>query len=641
MAEPAKGLSGAEEPIAQWAIALALSLRDGGKDAPPDILVPLAALDELQQTAESVIAGQSDPPKSDRVSLMEDVALALGELGPALAGSVTPDLVAFQRNDLKEIPAFLSDVEGARRLGVAAEVLAGRLLTDAAVQAAWGDLLSAFENIATSEICELRIAQLKAIVERRGHDWSERTSQLAALLRDEVIAAVRVKLVEEPESWDEVDPRVRAGVPLKKRIEACQRVLTEPAKEAGVRAWFAFADAHIPMGYMRKGPIQLFDAGLFPDRIQDPPLAGSHDFVRPHELDDDFGKLHLKGVPEKDGVLAQVSLPPGPIAGALERAEHLLQGLVEIAAPDSGWRLMEGSSAWSEPTGWYGALGFHEPGAFERRGHLPPAEEGTAEQLKDLDDGLVKALTDQDEIAEEALRELRWDLAAQEADRPQRLALRMRTLERALPIPREARGAIAGAARRHLREIWSHWRLGEQLRDMAWSSRSSTGGVDKETRKEIERLADEMVRFEGGRIVFHMGQIIEKAPALAKLLPPESMHGRLTNEAARDVASGKALLERLARLDKMFDRLMARSVRQRNSVLHGAATVESIVESCQLFMRRLTSWMIYQALGSAGSGQDPLKQLEETRSRRLAERARLAEGEAPGEVLYIEDTSRS
>jgi hypothetical protein len=142
-------------------------------------------------------------------------------------------------------------------------------------------------------------------------------------------------------------------------------------------------------------------------------------------------------------VLAQVSLPEGPIAGAQERAEDLLRGLIEAAEPVSGWKLLRGSSAYSHATGWWGGE-FIDPDEWERAvSSVDPEFDRTSERLRELNDSFVEALLGSETGAEKAVGEIRWELASRAADPAQQLALRIRTLEGALPTPRDMRGQIA------------------------------------------------------------------------------------------------------------------------------------------------------------------------------------------------------
>jgi hypothetical protein len=436
--------------------------------------------------------------------------------------------------------------------------------------------------------------------------------------------------VEDPPDNQPVSLPKHAGLSLPRRLELCAQLIAEPAQEAEVKVWFAFAHANLGGTYQRVGPVQFFATDYGLDNVRQHSSWGQ-DFDAPVELDGRWAELHFKQLPDRNGVLARVELESGPIATARQRAHDLLVGLIQAAVGVSGWLLLEGSSAYSEHTGWFGAIGFHDPETGgRRRQYGDPLDDPTAELLSKLDEGFIEALSKGHDQAEEAVAAIRWNLTASEAEPGQQLALRMRSLEQALPAAPRVGVTVRDAARRHLREAWSFFRLQDQLRDVGLFCSGAVPGTDKAQQEQIEGLHREIaqqyeVKYQG---------LVENLGGLASLLPAETMHGRMAREAAQDLRDGSSALRRLRRFDDRFDRLIARSVRQRNALLHGAATVPTVVQTCDEFLVQLISRIIHESINGAGRGEDLLTRLEESRADHLRRRARLDSGQRSAEALF-------
>lgn len=108
-----------------------------------------------------------------------------------------------------------------------------RSIQGAVACAAWDDVVSAFDTNTETETCELRVRQLRAVVERRGHDWEERERFLSGLLSDDPYAAVRAGAIPAREAHD-ADPHARGGLTLEERFEQCRQAVAESAREARV-----------------------------------------------------------------------------------------------------------------------------------------------------------------------------------------------------------------------------------------------------------------------------------------------------------------------------------------------------------------------------------------------------------------------
>jgi hypothetical protein len=621
-----------------WLRALAQELRGDAK-APVHVLTPLAALDELVTTASSLVGGRDYVSKPDRTSMREDIQLALDRLGTSTSNLVKPLLRDFQANDLRRLHDLLSDVEGARRARAGAEAVIREFgLRDAAL-GAWDDCLAAFENGDHSEDCRLRVAQFRELIERRGHGWEYIGQHLGRLIFDDRFAVAERGDISREEA-EAGDPRAPAGIPVERRLELCRDAILDAPAEIEVIVWLVFANAHLADGFLRLGPAQFFTSKLWPEGIRDGcPALDTPDYERPRELSDPRAELFFHGLPDEEHVLVRVALEAGPVAGAEKRARDLVLGLVETATRDSGWVLLEGEPAYSERSGWWGSMGFANPQQMERiRRYAAPLHDHTGDELAKIDRSYVDALARREDAALDAVSELRWEQALRDAhDAPHRVGLATRILERALPISKMAKIDLKDACTRHLREDSCFRQLRGELFDAGWGGLNALGGTEPEDELKVRLRAAIFPSGGGLSFTFVPKELIHHARELAKALPEGLMEQRIIAEAHQYTANPNAVLQRLSDHSSRFDRMIARSVRQRNAIIHGALLTPTVVQSCEQFILGLVSRVVRQTLTAAGTGEGVLERLENSRAAWLRQRDALMRGDPPGDVLFSGD----
>jgi hypothetical protein len=618
-----------QDELPEWAATLYRQIGGGGEEAPPDILTPLAALDEVVATCASLLVGRGDISRDDRWSLARDVSVTLRNLGPATRRSVSAMLQAFQRDEVARLADLLVEVEGARRLAAAAEVVVAELATPAVCAAAWDDAVAAFRDGAGSAECELRIAQLRELCVRTGHSWDAAERRARGILAGDQRAALRVGADAGPPE----------PLSLEDRLAACRELLgTRPPQREAI-VWLVYLYADLPNAFLRLGPVQMFSHGLPLDAIRDGcPALNTPDFERPDELGDALTSVFFDCLPEPPYVLVRVALEPGEQADLGERARDLVSSLVEIARPATEWVLSTGTAIYTEG-GWWGSPGFRDPADYERAARgSSPVWEGTGDALAALDERLIHALAEGNPAATAAVAEQRWLDAADAAPDPaQRLALAMRILERALPVPREAGASIRTACERHLLHGWCFATLNDELVDAA----HTTFLLPRELPLRDELIAA-LAADHGGRTYrVDVHRLIERIDDLAAGHVELSMSRRFASEQAAAVATGDAVLERLAAYEAQFKTLMARTVRQRNAVVHGATTVPAVVSTCTSFIRTLAGVVVAQTVAAATRGEDVLTRLEHARAAWLRQREALAHDAAPVDVLFRGDLRAS
>jgi hypothetical protein len=133
---------------------------------------------------------------------------------------------------------------------------------------------------------------------------------------------------------------------------------------------------------------------------------------------------------------------------------------------------------------------------------------------------------------------------------------------------------------------------------------------------------------------FKPGTFMERIAEVLGGLDESTMQHRMVAEAAAWVSSGSATAAHIEELDARFTRLLTRTIRQRNAVVHGAQTVPQVIASCEPFIRELCGQVVAQALDAAANGEDPLDRLESARTAWLRQRAALKDGKPPAAVLF-------
>jgi hypothetical protein len=241
---------------------------------------------------------------------------------------------------------------------------------------------------------------------------------------------------------------------------ACQRgklqrlrgtPLSPPARSAQV-AWFIFANADIPDGYLRVGQVQFFSHRLWPEAVTD------RDFVSrlvngefPAELDEDaltwltprdgadahvYARVELSGPRAEDGRNPYFQGEPPE-----QWARDLVSGIVAAGTfrvGGSAWKLLSGAALYhgeirdrsGSHANWSGSQSFDDPERLETvRSARHPLHEGTGEVLEELEPRVAERLAHRDPAAQEALAEVRWyESVRAQPDPAQRVVLHIRAL---------------------------------------------------------------------------------------------------------------------------------------------------------------------------------------------------------------------
>jgi hypothetical protein len=390
------------------------------------VLRPLAALGEIVAVCESARTGREPPQPDDRRSLMADVQLSLTSVGKELRRELQPAWHDYFHGELADLVNLLDDAGGVVRLLNSSRALISRLRRSESSQAVWRDLLGEVRRGAEPELCGLRVLQLREIEESLGHEWIWRGRRLRELSGEG-------------------------------NFTACEEVLSFPPTRTAQLAWFIFANADFPDGYLRVGQVQFFSHRLWPEAVTSESfMAQFPDAEFPAELDEDALELIKPGDAAEAHVYARVEMVGPRAQGARnpwvhgrppgEWARELVSSIVEAATfriGGSSWKLLSGTLVYggqvSDASGTFGnwgeSFGFGDPDVLEEnRRFTPPLYEGTGEALESLEPHFAELVAEGNAAAEDAVAEVRWyEATRRQRDPAQRVVFHVRAFERALP----------------------------------------------------------------------------------------------------------------------------------------------------------------------------------------------------------------
>jgi hypothetical protein len=611
------------------------------------VLGPVGALRELEAICEGMLAGRGGPAAANRPSLVSDLSLALRKLGPRTTASAGKTLTSFQA-ELSRIKERLETPQGARVIALSLAVLFDKLAEELVVAAAWWDTVDAFtDDEVAAETCELRVAQLVELVENRGVDFSRWTNLAEGLLGDD---ARTLKWAGEDVLVDDETGLQFGGIDEQRRLELCAQTLAELPSRARFAVWLLIDNAALSDAFQSVGPIWLFDSRFWPDAVRSGEAAkrvGQNLPVPPELADWDEAKLALgwdadtqmfRGVDlQSPRLLARVWVESTTVAGATDQARTVVQGMVDLATPDSGWLLLDGYATWREGLGW-SHQGFRDPRAAAAAHVRHPAHDRTASKLEDLDAQFMERWLRAEPAALEAVDDALWTVAVERAPSPShRIMLAIRAVERTLGQARQKRSdSWAEAASRYLRGSWVDFTLANEVLDAGFCAVNGLpdkSGANADLNHSLHALMFPPSDSPGTMAAFVRGFAALGDDVVAALLEG-SMEHRIVREAIAVLTSSESALKRLAGLGTCFDRLLERTERQRNALTHGTGTTRTVVAGVDAFVVVLAQYMAQETLRRAATGKEPLIEFERSRVRALEQQARLEVGESPLSVLW-------
>jgi hypothetical protein len=608
-------------------------LPGGGYGAPTDALGPITVLEELILQAR---AGSIN--KADADSLEQDVRSALQDLGTGTKEALGQSLDLFLKIMGRLRPRIEDDADSQflrQEVSVLLRCLSRPTVREAAFEDAWRSFRQADR---APERCELRILQFRELVEHVGLDWQRLGDRLDAILAD------HRALIAKLDPAVTADGTETAGLSESERLTLCKEMVVgrEPRRGDYV-VWFVIDHPATPEPWISLGPVDIFAGELWPSGLEPAGRLSElrPDFVPPTELGDDrepcpgTERLALGEV-----LMARVSLTDVPRGSAARRAREVLESTIDLANPESTWRLYEGEMVWSPDGGWSGSSLLSPDEAARMRGPVHPVFEPTAERLAELDVGWIGRLAGGEHASAEAVRDARLGLTTSgHRDPLLAVALGTRPLERMLYAFDPGSEDRAAVARAFLRPAWVKGTIYDELFEAALGglevARSKTG--DHEEFRRVESLL--WRRGQPGERLFSLTGFEGVADALLRIVDDEgTVADRLLRRATSLMSDPAAALRHIDALEGQFERLLARSERQRNTTIHGHLPPSALVEGAAAFLGNLGSYaardLFRHDTGEAAEGLPLVREQATFQSATTA----LAHGDRLVQALFPEES---
>ncbi len=595
-------------------------LASGGGQAPPDAMGLPTALEELLYVCASAAGGRFLNDE-DRGSLIADLGRSLGGVGPHAARAAQPELGDFRR-ELGRLRVRLRSAEGARAGELALRSLRAALGRSEVTVGAWRDTIESFRDRDCSpETCEAMMRNLRELAELRGHLWEPLglASRLQTALGDDAAQGAG-----EP------------ATPIEERLARCEELIAAAPVVGDCAVWFVLVGAALRSTHLPLGPVLFVPRDFVPDGLL--PGGTLYDAVGalPEIEHWEQAESWLTQLPGEHVLLARVWLPNTFAEQAPRRARAVLESLLEIARPTSNWKLYEGHMVWSGGLSFWGASFLDAEQWARESPQVSPFWEGTDRALGEFKAEFVQRLTDEDAIALEAVEDARWTIAlARAADASQRVALGTRALERTLGIARANDESWLDVTGRFLRGPWVLRELANEMFDAALAA--TEGLPRRHTRNaaaysEINDLV--LPESEPGHREVDFSGLAQVDVAYGALWETDAFSGRIVREACAVLSDAATALAAVVRLEARFDRLLARTERQRNALIHGTRPTPGVLATIDEFVSTLNAYMAQESIRTAETGQAPLEQLEQWRVDALLRREQLERREDPVEVLF-------
>ncbi len=488
--------------------------------------------------------------------------------------------------------------------------------------------------------------QLVDLAENRGVDYSSWAQRAVMILRDDPRTLAHLG---ELDLKDVKDDQRLAGISEDRRIELCANTLGELPAKSRVVVWLAVGDAILNADWISNGPVQIFDAKLWPTKI----LSGS---VRsagggvvlplPPELSDAEFANRLEQatdrIRDQDGTaLARVSFENSTPTAARAQAQTVVRGLIDLSNADTTWRVLEGHMTWT-PTSWAG-VGFNDPSTDEHRKLSKLATDVTHDTIQQFDSELLTRWLAGEQQVRRGVDDALWVATLKRTQSfEQRVILAVRGVEHALGhLDLGDDADWVGAARRYLRSTMvNHYLLNELVDALfcAANAAERTSGVSSEISTGIKETFSQP----GTRdytLPEQTKKMASTLPPLVPLLAPGSMEERIVREAVEVLTEADAALKRLFVLGQRADRMLDRANRQRNAIVHGTGSTEAVIQNVEPFIVRLADYAADEPLRRAKDGRELLSDFEKDRVQTLERERNLKAGAKPADVLWSDEHS--
>jgi hypothetical protein len=285
------------------------------------------------------------------------------------------------------------------------------------------------------------------------------------------------------------------------------------------------------------------------------------------------------------------------------------------------------------PTNWSGR-GFTDPDTDPHRKTQQLLRDSTYEAIQRFDPIFLGRWLDGDESVQRGVDDALWIAAVRRAQSPaQRVVLASRVVEHTLGHLRAGKDDNwLGAARRFLRATMVNNLLVGELQDALFCATNAAERTPSARPVLYDRLMK--VINDGYTSTELTETLVRELPNLIGMLQVGSIEHRIIRATIDLLQNPDVALARLEVLGRRVDRLLDRTSRQRNSVIHGTGTVGSMLQTVESFALKMAEYAAGEPLRRANDGLTPLTEFEEDRVMAVNRTANLTAGQSPVDALW-------
>lgn len=557
----------------------------------------------------------------DWLQVINDFRASLKESGPklrhvvdALTTPIEPLLQALITNTpaADGSPVYAIDLAARSDLLVRLQQLHAELATEAAIRAAWLDLVSTSENVhRTIEELSFRRDTLWAIADRRDLDLGT-----FGVFRD--VSAV---LTDNPDAvHQELDltagvthtPRPLTDQPTGQatwqRFKMCEQMLARPARRADCIVWLRLAPTSLPQWEVTHGQVTFYNADYLSSFIGHPELADRFTVAPTEILDPQLDPPILirdEVEWERDYYMtyARVTLPNTVIHSARGKAIALVEAIKSIhhATPDT-WRILNGSIVFidgrrTSPMSWGPKEDTPEPFRAENDWmgqdieRMPIRNQSLDPQSMDE---LQEAITLSTELKDAA-----------KTSPPATLMAAVRGIEHVNARTTGGAPHWADFASDYFKKAHSRIKLVESIHRYARAAVDYSPGLPAgdPRNKTLGEISSKLQVHEWPHQMFNARAAADHIPEL-KAIYADHWLARGLGELETTLATPAAMYGRLEEQARRFDRQLGRLKRLRNSSIHGGPVSDAACQSVSTFAHNLGHQCLNEAMKALLIGRD-------------------------------------
>jgi hypothetical protein len=490
--------------------------------------------------------------------------------------------------------------------------LASELATEAAIRAAWLDLLS------TSEKTHRAVEELMF---RRDTLWSIAARRDLDLGRFGIFWDMRAVITDNPDAvQQELDTAAGVDhqpVPLTdeptgqatwQRLKMCEEMLAKPAQRADCVVWLRLAPTSLPQWEVTHGQVTFYNADYLSSFIGHPELADRFTVAPTEVLDPSVDPpilVHdeVEWEPNYHMAYARVLLPDTVVHTAPDKARALVEALKSIhhANPDT-WRILNGSILFidgrrSSPLSWGPKEGTPEPFCAENDW-----------MGQDIERMAVRNQTLDPQSMDELQQAIHLSMALKEAAgmNPQMIIMAaVRAIEHV--NARTTRGVPhwADFASEYFKKAQSRIKIVEFIGRYTRAAVDNSPGLPRSDprNKELHEINSKLQVREWPHQMFNARAAADHVPALRRIYADHWLVRGL-GELETILATPAGMYSRLEEQGRRFDRHLGRLKRLRNSVIHGGPVSDSACASVSTFAYNLGHQCLNEVMKAILIGRD-------------------------------------